>query len=181
MIILCSNAHSQFLLDNPDFDTSLAGWTLDNAPTPIWTDLDIDDSQSSGSALIINSEADASTDVEILRQCIPHPQPGMHLIGLAANIPSGQATSGSVVMRFNRHNTDDCSGGYNASSGYFVAQSNITDRWVGVMQENMVSNFTNSMEFIVAIRKTEAGGLFLAHVDAAILENIDSIFFDDFE
>ena len=181
MMGMAVQVDAQFLLNNPDFDNNLTGWSIDDTPVPVWDPFDIDNAASSGSAWVTNNQISASSDVEILSQCLQQPHTGMHQFGLAAFLPSGQDSTGSVVMRLVSHNNNDCTGGMASSSGHFVVQSNNPNTWVGNLQLAEIPNHANSIKFIIAIRKTENFGTLNAYVDAAVLENIDHIFASQFE
>lgn len=169
------------LLLNPEFDADLSGWTLDGAATPTFDPLDVDDSPLSGSAQITNAELTSSSEVVALSQCFETPLPGPYALALSGFIPSGQATSGSVIVRSSRFVGPACVGGLNGTSGYFVATSSTTDSWRNVLEMITVNPSTQSISFEIGIRKTEDIGSFIAHVDAALLLLDDNVFEDSFE
>lgn len=177
-----SPALAQSLITNTDFDTDLTGWLL-SAPPPVWDAFDIDLSPTSGSALLVNAEAGAGSDVTALARCLNLPLPGGVVFGISGYIPGGQATAGSVVVRLNQYRDPDCdpTGGFGGLTGYFVVQSTTTDTWVGTYEPQKKVPGIDSIGYEVGIRKTEAGGTFMAFVDAALLEVDPLIFADDFE
>ncbi len=152
-------ASSQSLLINPEFDTDLGGWTLGGAPPPVWDAFDIDDSATSGSALLTNSLAGEMTEVVALSQCFNLPLPVSFEFGISGYIPGGQMTSGSVVVRLNQHRDPDCTGGLGGTSGRFVVQSPTEDAWDGVVGSQVLLAGVDSVRFEVGIRKTEAEAL----------------------
>lgn len=169
LLLLSPAVVAQNHLANSGFDTDLAGWGLSGAVLPDWTDFDVADDPNSGSALIKNVEAGAFSDVEVLRQCIVEGYGGYEWSAWFY-IPSGQAQTGSVVIRYGYHaNNTTCSGGFNATGGRLV--NSPFDQWVHLegIPFNAVINNTGSVQFIIAIRKTESGGEFKAYVDDARL------------
>lgn len=169
------------LLANPGFDTDLSDWTLSGSPTPQWDSLDAEDSSSSGSAFLINSESTENSDVEYLSQCIDI-TPGVYRLSLDAFIPAGQSTNGEVVLRYVGYADPGCTGNQWTVGGKILDAIGDWQR-----EETLRSATTNqvgslgSLEFRVAIRKDEAGGNFEAYVDNAVLAPVDLIHSDRFE
>ncbi len=141
----------------------------------------MDGSPLSGSALVINAEPVANSEVVVLEQCFESPVPGNYALALSGYVPSGQSRSGSVIVRSSRHVGPGCVGGVNGTSGYFVVMSSTTDSWQDVLEMINVSPSTQSLSFQVGVRKTEETGTFTAHVDAAMLALDVRIFDDGFE
>lgn len=181
LFVFPASSIAQFLLDNPDFNNDLSGWDVTSSPPAVWNNLDFDGSFFSGSVFLTNSETTSNSDVEALTQCLSISPDGNLVYGLSALIPSGQATSGSVVMRFYSYNSSDCTGFPSSETGHFVMQSNIVDTWQSNIQNTNIQILDNSAKFTIAIRKTEDNGSFTAFADVAILLNIDHIFSNSFE
>jgi hypothetical protein len=170
LLLVSPVAGAQNYLTNSGFDIDLAGWQLSGAVVPEWADFDVLADPNSGSALIKNVEAGAASDVEVLHQCVAE-GPGQYVWGAWFYIPSGQAATGSAVVRYRYYaNTADCSGGINGAGGHQT--SGPFDQWLH-LQGNPINaaagGLAGSVEFIVAIRKTEAAGEFRAYVDDALL------------
>lgn len=174
-------ASSQSLLVNSDFEADLTGWTIRSSPAPVWDTFDIDGSAMSGSAMIANVLAGANTEQITLSQCFDLPLPAQFEFGVSGYIPSGQSTTGSVIVRLNQHRDPNCSGGLGGTSGQFVVQSPTTDSWTGVLDTQILLTDVDSILFEIAIRKTDSGGMFIAFVDAAVLGQQQLIFVDGFE
>ena len=181
-LLFCGTLEAQNLLENPDFDTDLSGWTLTGPVAPVWDPFDVDASPASGSALITNAEADAESDIEVLSQCIITGA-DRYVWAVKAFIPSGQARTGSVVLRYSyQANTFDCSGGFVSGGGVLITN---LDAWtdsngnpVTISPEQVGTG--GSMKLSIALRKTEAGGTFTAYVDSAVLHG-DAFLKDSFE
>lgn len=169
LLVISPAVFAQNHLINSGFDADLTGWTLSGAVLPVWDDLDVAGSPNSGSALIKNVEAGTVSDVTVLSQCIIE-GPGGYEWGAWYFIPSGQAQTGSVVLRYSYHaNNTTCSGGAQSSGG--MAFTAPLDQWVHFEGNpiNAVASNSGSIKSSIAIRKTEANGEFKAYVDDARL------------
>lgn len=174
-------ARAQNYLSNPGFDADLSGWQLSGAVLPEWDSKDVLDAPGSGSALVTNAETGESSDVEVLSQCIVI-VPGQHRWSTWVFIPSGQARTGSVVLRYRYYaNSANCTGGINGIGGHEVSAP--LDVWVQ-LQGNPIAaaggGVANSISYVIAVRKTEAGGQFQAYVDDTYLYK-HVVFKDSFE
>jgi hypothetical protein len=173
-------AFSQNFLNNANFDTDLSNWTIEGVVHSLWDAMDINASNSSGSVLLFNNLTTASSDLEVLSQCISNPVNGQYVYTLSAFIPSGQSTSGSIVMRSYRYSSTDCSGQWLGSGGYTIANSDNLDVWQS--NTGMFSIVGHkSIKYVLVIRKTENSGTFIAYADAAQLIHDIQIFADGFE
>lgn len=178
LLILSQITQAQNLLDNNNFNIDLGSWTLSGTLTPLWDSFDIDNDSNSGSAFITNIETTSNSDVNVLSQCFPHGS-SPYQWGTWVYIPESQAVTGSVVIRYIiRLNSDDCTGGFQAAGGYVYNQ---TGEW-GLLTGNNINyqNIGGSIEYIIAIRKTEDNGQFVAYIDEPYLIP-DLIFNDSFE
>ena len=120
----------------------------------------------------------SNSDVNVLSQCFPHTT-SPYQWGTWVYIPESQAVSGSVVIRYIiRLNSEECEGGYQAAGGYTFNQ---TGEW-GLLTGNNINyqNTGGSIEYIIAIRKTEDSGQFVAYIDEPYLIP-DLIFTDSFD
>lgn len=183
LMLLSVPAAAQNLLTNPDFDTDLAGWTGSEVGSATWHGTDVDDAPDSGSARIVNDLADPQTEAVVMSQCIPI-EPGEYQYGGHAFIPGGQAASGSVVMRvLGYSDTTNCTGGLFMVNGRLIDQ---TGDWSALavdlsVSAGLLSGAAGSIEFELAIRKTEAGGELVAFADELFIALSPLIFSDRFE
>lgn len=182
--IACT-AHAQNLLANGNFDTDLSEWNMPDA-TPSWSSLDVDASPASGSAYFVNTQADANARQVVLLQCIAITEPGVYVFGAAAYTPTGQAGTGYLVGSYavDLHHAD-CSGGWSAAGGFFMQSLGEWQRYAatGGMYPLLIVPSLNpeaSILILFAVEKTEAGGSFGGHFDAAYLIR-DTIFDDGFD
>lgn len=181
LLVLASPLQAQNLLDNPDFDSNLHHWT-GPAGAATWHSSDLDDAPDSGSARLVNDQAGSETETVALVQCFPV-TPGEYQYGGHALIPQGQAASGSVVVRILGYGAStDCSGGTFLISGRLASETGAWSPMAGeiTISEDQLSGPAGSIEFEFAIRKTEAGGEFVAFVDAARFGRSPRIFTDRF-
>lgn len=181
LLVFAGPLQAENLLDNPDFDSNLNPWT-GPAGAASWHATDIDGSPASGSARLVNDQAGSETETVALLQCFPV-APGEYQYGGHALIPPAQAASGSVVVRVRGYGAStDCSGGTFLISGRLASE---TGQWSPMsgevtISEDQLSGANGSIEFEFAIRKTEAGGEFVAFVDAARFGRSPRIFADRF-
>ena len=171
------NAQENMIV-NSGFDWDLSSWQLSGDVLPVWTSLlDVNGSTSSGSAYIVNNQVAETTDVEVLHQCLPNTSKA-YIIGTWVYIPQNQAVTGSVVIRYSLYyNSNDCTGSYYGGGGRLTTE---TGQWVLLMHDPHYHSAVGSIEYIIAIRKTEANGEFVAYVDDAFLFS-DVIFSQSFE
>ena len=183
LFITCPSLWARNVLENPGFESDLSGWTLSGNPLPTWDVLDVDGSDSSGSALVQNTEPGESTDVVVLSQCI-NVIPGIWELFAQVFIPEGQERTGSVVIRYRVFRDEDCTGGSPGTGGWLTTT---TGRWIELtlfsplnLTTNQIGD-TGSISYIIAVRKTEGGGNFSAYIDNARVLFNDLIFRDGFE
>ena len=168
LLLLSFELEAQSLILNSGFDTNLDQWNLGGLVLPVWDSSDANNNPGSGSALIKNTFPDAFSDEAVLTQCLFDGAGGYEL-GVRINIPSGQARTGSVVIRyFYFANSTTCEGGSSGTGG--VLRAAPFDEWVYLAGNpfNAIIKPTGSIQYVIAIRKTEAGGEFKAYVEGRL-------------
>jgi hypothetical protein len=169
LLFLSFDVSAQSILLNSQFNTNLDNWDLGGLVEPVWDSLDADDNPGSGSALIRNTWPDGFSDEAVLSQCLFDGK-GSYDNSVSVYIPSGQARTGSVVIRYYYYAlSNDCTGDFQASGGALKATP--FDQWVHLagLRINALISPGGSIQYVIAIRKTEAGGEFKAWVDKAYL------------
>src|ERR1700690_3380102 len=110
MILLgpCSAA-AQNILVNPDFATSLAGWTVESGVSADWSPLDIAESSASGSALVTHSSS-ASGFSGGLTQCVAVVPGITYSFRVRYRVPSGQSGTARVEGNLDYFSDASCGG-----------------------------------------------------------------------
>lgn len=180
--LLTTSASGQNLLTNGQFDADLSGWTFPDA-TPIWSAFDVNGAANSGSAFGTNAQAAAGARVLVLRQCVLVTQPGFYALAASAFTPAGQVDGGLIFSYRARRNSPACSGGiFNAFGNYMPS--------VGQWQRYTSGTFLQipaplapdtTVEVLLGIDKTPAGGSFSGYFDDVTLVFDPPIFANGFE
>ena len=181
MMTLPAIAPAQNLLANGDFAGDLNGWQFPDAQ-PAWSSFDVHGAPNSGSAFGTNSAADAGARVHVLRQCIPIAQPGLYVLCVSAFTPTGQVDGNLLFTAIARANSPDCSGAFFNESGQFLPSIGQWQRYTSgtFLQISGPLAPNTTIEVLLGIDKTSAGGSFSGYFDAASL-SLDPIFANGFE
>lgn len=168
-------AGAQNYMANGTFDTDISGWQLSGPPLPTWAALDFQGDSHSGSALLVNDSATASTRVYPLSQCITPPS-DTYLVTVHGFIPAGQ-TSGRLVLSYTAYDGPNCSGTLGDLGGQFLTR-------IGAWQTQALSfrifNFPGaSVRVSLGIEKDAAGGILQGNFDAITLT--EYLFADGFD
>jgi hypothetical protein len=180
-LALPAAASAQNLLINGDFSAALNGWQFPDA-TPMLSPFDVNGAPNSGSAFGTNSEATAGARVYVLRQCIPITQPGLYVLGVSAFTPTGQVDGNLLFTAIARANAPNCSGGFFNESGLFLPSIGQWQRYTSgtFLQIPAPLSPDTTIEVLLGIDKTPAGGSFSGYFDAVSLA-ADVIYQNGFE
>jgi hypothetical protein len=171
------------LVANGDFDHDLSMWQA-IGPGPWqaqWSAQDVDANPSSGSVLLSNVSPVAGTTATVLRQCVPTPLRGTYAISGSGFTPPAQANTGYWVIGWGvRYDSLNCTGGGQGFGGLFapgVIGSWVTTAWP-ITFYSVPTNGT--IEVVLQVYKTEAGGQFDGYVDGVSL-TYDTLLWDGFD
>jgi hypothetical protein len=181
-IALPPAASAQNLVVDGDFASDqLLGWTFPDAQ-PMWSAFDVNGASNSGSAFGTNDAAAAGARVYVLRQCIPITQPGLYVLGVSAFTPTGQVDGNLLFTAIARANAPDCSGGFFNESGLFLPSIGQWRRYTSgtFLQISGPLSPDTTVEVLLGIDKTPAGGSFSGYFDAVSLAP-DFIYGNGFE
>ena len=159
-------AHAANLLTNPDFDTSLAGWTPSNS-NQVWSSLDADGEPTSGSArTVVVSDTMAPFIGTVLRQCVPVNAGEGYEAGIRALVPSGQERTGVAIAALYFYANESC-----APAGildtHTLGAVDTEGAWEEVSDTLTAPAGAASANLFLSLRKDQVGGELVGHFDDA--------------
>lgn len=168
---------AQNAIVNGEFHTDLDGWELTDG-TPTWSPLDVDGSETSGSAHV--THPGGSERVCVLRQCVPITSIGGRLLSVWAYTPPGQGSGDLIISYVSRRNSPDCTGPSFAGGGAFLTSvGEWTHHAVAVPVERpLTANPT--IEVRICVDPAQEDG-FNGYVDGIRLDLGPAIFGNGFE
>ncbi len=158
-------AFAQNLVPNATFPSNVSGWTATAGATVAWAARDASGSASSGSALVTNASANAST-MAGGRLCVAS-GPGSYTGRTRAWIPSGQPRTGFLNLTFISYASPGCAGSPIKTS--VVPGGSQTDRWLAISGAYVPPATVQSTAVILEIAKSQAGGQLQAYFDDVVL------------
>jgi hypothetical protein len=163
-VALAAPAATQNLLQNPGFDTNLAGWTLVPGTGSIdWNALDSDGNASSGSARLVTPSADGSTTNSI-QQCVAVAGGADYV--LSADVFRVQGVQVSVFGSVTWHAGAGCSSFLEDDTAFSLFAPG-PGGWQPASAA--VSAPASAGSAVVRLRaRREAGGALVAHFDDAV-------------
>ncbi len=169
-------ALAQNLLANGEFDHDVSGWINPEPPAATWLSMDVDGLATSGSARLINDDAEAGNRHAVLYQCFAI-GPGRYRLNVAGWAPP-QSVDGRLVVNATLYVASTCTGGFVSGGGYFIPVSASWQR-TEMIVENMLTP-AGYVGVTLSIEKDPAGGSFVGQVDAVRFAEV-SPFVDGFE
>ena len=168
------SAAAQNILVNPDFATSLAGWTVESGASADWSPLDIAGSATSGSALVTNASGVAGFSGG-LTQCVAVAPGVTYSFRVRFRVPSG--LSGTAQIEGDLDYFSDASCGGSRVGGFGNGTGAITsgfDAWGADFAVGTVVIPSGVASALVDIRlvKIGAGGVVQAYFDEPSLARV---------
>lgn len=175
----------QNLAPNAEFDTDVPPWSTSlGDSTVVWTGLDHDgcDAAISGAALATNSAANA-TQGRGISACITDFVPGQsYAFGADLRFPSGQARTGSALMKLLFLASTDCTGFSRTTVDTPPLDTSNLGNWVRLESTGVPAAEDGSIALVARLLKNEAGGSLQLDVDGAFFAPGEGfIFADGFE
>lgn len=165
--VSASPALGQNLLTNPDFDTSVSGWTPGNSEQ-VWSPVDADGDPSSGSARGLIAQEPGSFAGITFRQCVRVDAGQTYDIGASAMVPEGQSRTGSARVIAFFYGNADC----NPAGVLDTTTLGTVDEpgsWTELEETLRAPAGSGSAALMFSIFKVESGGELVAHFDKAFL------------
>lgn len=170
--VLAGSAWAVNLLVNPDFATSVAGWTVEDPPsaTLAWSPVDATGSPTSGSALITNISAGPSNGAGIV-QCVNGVIAGAtYTFAGRVLFPPGQLRTGEMQIGLRWRDAPNC-GGSVVGSQPRVNTTTPQPIWVLLTSAPLVAPpGTVSAQFLAFPTKFEAGGQIVGQFDNLLFD-----------
>jgi len=168
---------AQNLLVNPDFATSLAGWSVEPGVSAEWSPLDIGGSPASGSALVTNSSGAAEFPGG-LTQCVALVPGTTYSFHVRFRVPSGQSGTARVEGDLDFFSGASCGGG--RVGGFGNGTGAITsgfDAWGADFTVGEVAIPSGVASALVDVRlaKIGAGGVVQAYFDEPSLARVATL------
>ncbi len=170
-------AVAQNVLVNPGFAASLAGWTVEPGVSAAWSPLDIAESGTSGSAIIVNTASTAGFSGG-LTQCVAVVPGVTYALRLRYRVPSGQATAVRAQAALDYFSGPSCDGrdvgGFGNGTGSIASDF---DAWGPdfAVGSGVVPSGVASALVAVRLVKIEAGGIVLAYFDEPSLAPVATL------
>jgi hypothetical protein len=159
-------ARAYNLVENGDFDASLAGWYL--APSWVqdsWSPLDAGGSPASGSARLENVNDDG-IQAGGIGQCVPVTAGESDRVRGSIYVPGGQAADGLAGIHFQWNESADCTG--DAIGGALGTDGEAAgfDEWYH-WHSDLVPAPVGAQALVLELtsRKSDAAGTFVTHWD----------------
>lgn len=181
LLIVAAPGHAQTLLVNGGFDGgTLSPWET-TGPDAVWNDLDYEGDKKSGSARLINANANGSTVNYALWQCVILDRPGrVFRLRFAAFIGAGQAAgSVSASLFYGAAQVNEC-GEATSGEGYFAATVGAWQIRDGILVLPYTLPAGSAVEVWLNVYKEGPGGSIAGYMDNLLLEN-DGLLVDGFE
>jgi len=167
------------LVLNPNFDMDLGSWNP-VLSDPVWSPVDVDEAESSGSAVIYARGAEANEAAD-LRQCFTGIVPGrQYQWGGKVRIPSGQDDSGFAYMYLvwvsELSGFNNCDGHIRVDPGAAVfSESFPKDTWLNLSTGVVTApDGAVGAQISFNIQKDQAGGEFRYHADGAYVIDVSA-------
>lgn len=175
-------AYGQNLAPNAEFDTDVPPWSAGLGDSSVvWTGLDHDgcDAAISGAALATNSAANA-TQGRGIAACITDFVPGQsYAFGADLRFPTGQARTGSALMKLVFLASTDCSGLSRTTVDSAPLDTSNLGNWVRLQSTGVPTAADGSIALVARLIKNEAGGSLELDVDGAFFVPGDGFLFAD--
>lgn len=168
------------MLVNPDFDSTVGGWTPHTDVSVYWNSLDGGGNPGSGSAEVVNASPDPSMG-RGMQQCVPGAVVGGGSYDFRGRIfiPSGQTRTGNAQIGLRWYRGPGCTGGFVGNQPRRSTWSQ--GQWVQLSAEDQVApDEAVSVLFVAFPSKVEAGGTLEARFDSLYFAG-EPIFGDGFE
>lgn len=175
-------AHGQNLAPNAEFDTDVLPWSTGLGDASVaWTGLDHDgcDAATSGALLATNNAANA-TQGRGISACITDFVPGqIYTFGADLRFPTGQARTGSALMKLVFLASNDCTGFSRTTVDSAALDTSNLGNWVRLQSSGVPVEEDGSIALVARLIKSGAGGSLEVDVDGAFLVLGDGFLFAD--
>ncbi len=164
-----AQARAQNLLANPDFDTDMAGWTVENAT---WSYLSTGGWPAgvfTPGAVVGSNVGTVAGGLIALSQCVPVAASTTYVVSAQTFVPTGQVGSGQAYVKVTLYTTSNCAAGTISSQVTTPAISTPGTSWQRSSATFTTEAVVHSARLGLVVQTPQANGTFDTRFDAVYL------------